>query len=661
MKSNFLLIILVFYSIKVQSQINCYTHSGYPDLLSGQSLTLSNQGPYMIRVFAHIIRKSDGTGGISINDLAQSIQILKQDFEAHNICISFSGYDYIDNSNYYFGDWFPQIYNQIFYTNVKANCINIYYLPPTNPQPGGIAAGIPETKLLVSGSWPADNYYQCNNTVYVGTTKIISHELGHCLGLFHTHHGSPGVEDPAGSCQELPNGSLPSSNCATCGDYVCDTPADPGLNFQVYCNNCEWDNPDPGTFSSYDPDEYNIMSYSRHECFQYFSIGQGERMRNHSATNAILQQIKVPDILYLQNKSFTQGQPFFASLKGIYAGKDLGQGAQGPLIVSNSAKMQFRTNDFIDLKAGFLAEPGNDGFFHADLSSVCSVTDNINLGRQSGSFAYHPMLDSSRWLYGLATFDGVLFSNFYTDGDTIISGIKYQKIMKQEAQIPGFPGGGGSSTGYFGYFREDTVTRKVYKRFANTETLQFDFSLTAGDPMPTFPAFTLTNVDSVMTNAGYRKRFVFQDANADTIIWLEGIGNLCHPLIPHSYCPISATLVTNHLICSHQHNQLIYDAGNQLVNIGCGNLNINDSEKPEVSDINIFPNPSVSELRIEAAGDYPEWVMINDITGRTIYSLACENKIRSILIDCSNWQSGIYFVKVAFKNKEVIKKFIRIE
>ena len=49
-------------------------------------------------------------------------------------------------------------------------------------------------------------------------TSTVAHEMGHCLGLYHTHNGTG---DNNGT-PELVNGS----NSSTAGDYITDTPAD---------------------------------------------------------------------------------------------------------------------------------------------------------------------------------------------------------------------------------------------------------------------------------------------------------------------------------------------------------------------------------------------------------------------------------------------------
>ena len=58
-------------------------------------------------------------------------------------------------------------------------------------------------------------------------SHIISHEMGHVLFLWHTHHGTyPEGGDP-NQCMELVDGS----NSTICGDYISDTPADPNIKW----------------------------------------------------------------------------------------------------------------------------------------------------------------------------------------------------------------------------------------------------------------------------------------------------------------------------------------------------------------------------------------------------------------------------------------------
>ena len=79
--------------------------------------------------------------------------------------------------------------------------------------------------------------------------------MGHCLGLFHTHHGTAINDYAEGGNPEYVNGS----NSLQAGDFIEDTPADP----------CEWDiwgrYCGTGTDANgdiYNPSPINLMSYN---------------------------------------------------------------------------------------------------------------------------------------------------------------------------------------------------------------------------------------------------------------------------------------------------------------------------------------------------------------------------------------------------------------
>ena len=105
-----------------------------------------------------------------------------------------------------------------------------------------------------------------------------AHELGHCLNLWHTHHGL-GCND-LGGCAEAIDGS----NSATCGDFVTDTPADQCVSGQVN-GNCQYTGG-----GGYNPDPTNIISYGG-SCRNHFTSGQAQRMRNTILGSSLLQQV----------------------------------------------------------------------------------------------------------------------------------------------------------------------------------------------------------------------------------------------------------------------------------------------------------------------------------------------------------------------------------
>ncbi|MEQ8702469.1 MAG: T9SS type A sorting domain-containing protein [Phaeodactylibacter sp.] len=118
---------------------------------------------------------------------------------------------------------------------------------------------------------------------------LIAHEMGHCLGLLHTHNSDNG--QPITGPEYVDQDNDPG-NCLDNGDCVCDTPADPNIDTKVTYNNdeCTYIGPyEMDDFDDYyDPHLDNIMSYTNYQCYHRFTDGQGKRMRNFIATSTIL-------------------------------------------------------------------------------------------------------------------------------------------------------------------------------------------------------------------------------------------------------------------------------------------------------------------------------------------------------------------------------------
>ena len=223
---------------------------------------------YFLRTYFHVIRNTNGTGGVSYSSIQSAINMLNGDFSDSHIVFVWNGVvDYIDNSNYYNSTPSESIYN----INNHNDGIDIYLFRSDYNKPHGLANGIGTgTELYLIGS---------DNTSHLCTTHVISHEMGHILNLFHTHHGTfddvgENGNDPY-HCKELVNGS----NSDTCGDYIEDTPADPNLLGKVN-SSCIYTGTDTDVLGQpYSPDVHLIMSYTTPSCMSYFSDLQMERMR----------------------------------------------------------------------------------------------------------------------------------------------------------------------------------------------------------------------------------------------------------------------------------------------------------------------------------------------------------------------------------------------
>lgn len=135
-------------------------------------------------------------------------------------------------------------------------------------------------------------------------SQILAHEVGHTLGLYHTHSRgrspSKGNNEDCGDCyQESVSrtktqglaciSTVGQKKCEVNGDYLCDTPADPFLgksdpsrvfinqNYEcsyIYGNYNDTDN----WGETWVPDVYNVMSYTLLPCTQNFSLLQTARM-----------------------------------------------------------------------------------------------------------------------------------------------------------------------------------------------------------------------------------------------------------------------------------------------------------------------------------------------------------------------------------------------
>ncbi len=239
---------------------------------------LNAMGPFYLKIYVHVIRNGQGMGGQSEQDVYDALAFLDQDFTAHDIFFIWDcQIDYIDDDGWYAG---PA--DGIFNVNNHFDGIDIYLFPADIAATGGRANGVgSSSEFWVSGTWDG---------IPVAQSHIISHEMGHVINLWHTHHGCE-----SGGIWEAPDGS----NCSTAGDFVCDTPADPFMQFDVDPITCEWSGvaycspPEPA--SSYNPDEAVIMAYTYPACMSYFTEGQGRRMRNSIESLPYLQATLTTD------------------------------------------------------------------------------------------------------------------------------------------------------------------------------------------------------------------------------------------------------------------------------------------------------------------------------------------------------------------------------
>ena len=279
MKKIIILSFLLLWIYNLNAQTFCFTpqNSSNIDAFSSLLKSANVAESYTLRIYIHVIRRTNGTGGQSEGEVDQAIGFLNSDFNPHGIYFQREGnIDYIDNDSYYSSPT-----TTIYTVNNHSDGIDIYIFDDTSAA-GGRANGVGE----FSEYWISGSYWDYPYGSLV-KSHVISHEMGHVLFLWHTHHGTYYEGGDSYQCPELVDGS----NSSTCGDYISDTPADPHLQFNVNYSTCSWNGSGiDANGDSYNPDETLIMAYSHPDCMSYFSDEQGERMRNAIATLSFLQQ-----------------------------------------------------------------------------------------------------------------------------------------------------------------------------------------------------------------------------------------------------------------------------------------------------------------------------------------------------------------------------------
>ncbi len=250
---------------------NLYQYRGMDHLLPDY-----NTYNYCVKIYIHVIRKDNGTGGQSISNVNTAIGFLNMDFNPHGIYFNWDGnIDYINDTYKYYHPT-----STVFSINNHTDGVDIYLFGDDSGGWNGMSTGGGQANgigTLGSSFW-VSGYHLSPVSLMLPTARshVISHEMGHVLNLYHTHHGTVTETGDPGQCPELVNGS----NSDICGDYITDTPADPKMNLNVDIYTCEWlGSGTDANGAPYDPDEMNIMSYTQPSCMDYITIGQRKRIK----------------------------------------------------------------------------------------------------------------------------------------------------------------------------------------------------------------------------------------------------------------------------------------------------------------------------------------------------------------------------------------------
>ncbi len=203
-----------------------------------------------IPVYFHVIRDSNGLGGVTTTQINDQISMMNKAFASAGISFTLAGTDYTNNSTWYTcagGGCESKMKSAL--RKGTASALNFY----TNNMGRGLL-GWATFPWSYASSPSMDGVVVLQSSLPGGSTANYNegdtgtHEVGHWLGLYHTFQG--GCTSPGDSVDDTPYEGSSASGCPTGRDTCASAGVDPITNF---------------------------MDYSYDACMYQFSAGQNSR------------------------------------------------------------------------------------------------------------------------------------------------------------------------------------------------------------------------------------------------------------------------------------------------------------------------------------------------------------------------------------------------
>ncbi|MCP4442571.1 MAG: DUF4384 domain-containing protein [Aureispira sp.] len=237
---------------------------GHLDIMAEFTDT-TNSGIIEFPVKIHVVQKSDGSEGTTVDEVKQAIKKLNTFFlKIYVRFVPLGDYNYINND--FFHKFNKDTEDEFCKTQDVPNVINLYIV-------GSIKSGY---SSYCGYTYPPSSTKNVDRIFiakkYLDNGVTLARQAGHYFSLYPTH----GPDEDKRS-DELVNGT----NCATTGDCICDTPADPKLDSRSVDERCGYiGQMKDGNNKFYRPALDNIMCDNpRFECRKTFTNEQYKRMQ----------------------------------------------------------------------------------------------------------------------------------------------------------------------------------------------------------------------------------------------------------------------------------------------------------------------------------------------------------------------------------------------
>jgi hypothetical protein len=210
-----------------------------------------------IAIRVHVIKNIKGLAGVYSSDIYNSVSNINSYFKTIGIRFFVDSIDYVNDYNYSYitGDKYK---TELLTKHAKANRINLFLADSINMNTFRSYGFTYFPIVTDSSDIFLDKTYLSGNSL---TTM-----MGHFMGLLSTHETLGGAE------------LVSEKNCATSGDFLCDTYADPNLYDQIKDTCIYKGTAKDSNGKYYVPSVANIMSNSLSGCKCSFTPLQYRRM-----------------------------------------------------------------------------------------------------------------------------------------------------------------------------------------------------------------------------------------------------------------------------------------------------------------------------------------------------------------------------------------------